>query len=67
MKQEELTALLIEQMILLNDNLSRITGVHVEDVYKESTRAQNILDMIKSKQAPQESKLRQMLNNLKRK
>ena len=67
---------LIYEIKRLNANLERLRGVQlgdeqdqqfVESQRSNGTRAQDILEMIKSKQAPQESKLRQMLNNLKRK
>jgi hypothetical protein len=73
MTDDKLMALLIEQLVVLNENLSRITGVHIDDrdPYDpiKPSRAQSILDQIRSRTTATDtstsSKLRQMLNNLK--
>ena len=73
MTHDKLMALLIEQLVVLNANLSRITGVHIDDLeaYEaiKPSRAQSILDQIRSRTTAADtstsSELRQMLNTLK--
>jgi hypothetical protein len=73
MNDDKLMAVLIEQLVVLNENLSRITGVHIADydLYDpiKPSRAQSILDQIRSRTNAADTgtsgKLRQMPNTLK--
>ena len=68
MKQKHVLVLLLDQVTRLNENLERLTGVQVEDPYQEPqvSRAQDILEMIKSRQHTTDTRLKTMLNNLKK-
>jgi len=70
MKQKQLLVLLLDQVVRLNENLERLTGVNVGDYDPyEAVRSDSpdaVLDQIHARSDVIDAKLKTMLNNLKR-